>query len=337
MQKNSDILNFSSSPHIKTPKTTKWIMINVCIALLPACIMGVIYFGLYALLLLGLSVVSAVLAEVIFLLITKKPFKEIFKKFDFTSVVTGLLIGMSIGTNYPWYAPILGSVFAIIVVKMLFGGTGKNVVNPAITGRIFIFISFQAVVTAWLLPSIGSITNQSGITTGATSLAGLVGEESVFPNLSNWDLLLGTGLAGCIGETCKVALLVGAIYLAIIRVIDIQYPIIYVAVCGLFTVALNGFNFEYFLPSILSGGLILGAFFMATDYVTTPNTKLGNYIYFICLGLLTAGLRQATHMETVSFAILLMNLLVPLFDKFIIPRPFGYKKEKREKKEEKKD
>lgn len=329
MEKNNDLLVFSSSPHVKAPRTTRWIMINVCIALLPSCIMGVIYFGLKALLLLSLSVVSAILSEAIFLLITKKSLKQIVKGFDFSSVVTGLLIGMSIGTNYPWYAPILGSVFAIIVVKMLFGGTGKNLVNPAITGRIFIFISFQAVVTAWVAPSIGSVNGQT-LSTGATALAGIVGETSVLPNLSNWDLLLGTGLSGCIGETCKVALLVGAIYLAIIKVIDIKLPLIYVATAGLFTVALNGFNFAYFLPSILSGGLILGAFFMATDYVTTPNTKLGNYIYFICLGLLTAGLRQATHMETVSFAILLMNLLVPLFDKFILPKPFGHKKEKKE-------
>ncbi len=330
MPENNEQLTFSSSPHVKTPRTTKWIMINVCIALLPACIMGVIYFGLYALLLLALSVATSILSEYLFLLITGKKTKEIIKEFDFTSVVTGLLIGMTIGTNYPWYAPIFGSAFAIIVVKMLFGGTGKNLVNPAITGRIFIFISFQAVVTAWVNPSINSL-NGGAISTGATALAGLVGTPSVIPSLSNWDLLLGTGLAGCIGETCKVALLAGAIYLAIIKVIDIKLPIIYVAVTGLFTVALNGFNFSYFLPSILSGGLILGAFFMATDYVTTPNTKLGNYIYFICLGLLTAGLRQATHMETVSFAILLMNLLIPLFDRFIIPKPFGYKKAKKAK------
>ncbi len=331
MEKNNDLLVFSSSPHVKAPRTTRWIMINVCIALLPSCIMGVVYFGLYALLLLSLSVVSAILSEAIFLLITKKSLKQIIKGFDFSSVVTGLLIGMSIGTNYPWYAPILGSAFAIIVVKMLFGGTGKNLVNPAITGRIFIFISFQAVVTAWVAPSIGSVNGQT-LSTGATALAGIVGENSVLPNLSNWDLLLGTGLSGCIGETCKVALLVGAIYLAIIKVIDIKLPLIYVGTAGLFTVALNGFDFAYFLPSILSGGLILGSFFMATDYVTTPNTKLGNYIYFVCLGLLTAGLRQATHMETVSFAILLMNLLVPLFDKFILPKPFGHKKEKKENK-----
>ena len=156
-------------------------------------------------------------------------------------------------------------------------------------------------------------------------------KNPTFPTLSNWDLLLGTGLAGCIGETCKLALILGGIYLAVLGIINIGYPVIYVAVTGLFTVALNGFNFGYFLPAILSGGLMLGAIFMATDYTTTPNTTLGNIIYFVMLGLITAGLRQATHMEVVSFAILFMNLFVPLIDKFVLPNPFGYKKIKKAK------
>jgi len=321
-------LTYSPSPHVKANRTTRQIMIHVCIALTPACIMGVVYFGLKALLILGLSLISAVASEFIYLLIAKKTFKEIIRKFDFTSCVTGLLVGMCIGTNYPWYAPILGSAFAIIVVKMLFGGTGKNLVNPAIVGRIFIFMSFQTVVTAWVSPVISALGGQS-LTTGATVLEGVMNGK--LPNLSNWDLLLGTGVAGCIGETCKVALILGGVYLAIMGIINIGYSAIYLAVAGLFTVALNGFNFEYFLPSILSGGLMLGAIFMATDYTTTPNTTLGNVIYFILLGLVTAGLRQATHMETVSFAILLMNLFVPFIDKLVITRPFGYKKIKRAK------
>lgn len=325
------LYKFSSSPHVKAPKTTKQIMLHVCIALMPACIMGVVLFGLKALLILSLALVSAVASEFIYLLIAGKAFKEILKQFDFTSCVTGLLIGMSIGTNYPWYAPVLGSAFAIIVVKMLFGGTGKNLVNPAVTGRIFTFMSFQAVVGAWALPSILSLSGAE-VTTGATILNGLLNaENATLPTLSNLDLLVGAGVAGCIGETCKLALIVGGIYLAILGIINIGYPIIYVAVTGLFAVCLNGFNFEFFLPSILSGGLILGAIFMATDYTTTPNTALGNVIYFTLLGLVTAGLRQATHMEVVSFAILLMNLFVPLIDKFIINRPFGYQKQKKVK------
>ena len=323
MANKEGLFEYSSSPHIKSPRTTRWIMINVCIALLPACVMGVVFFGLKALAILALSLASAVASEVVFLLIVKKPFKEILKQFDFTSCVTGLLVGMTIGVNYPLYAPVLGSMFAIIVVKMLFGGTGKNLVNPAIVGRIFIFISFQAVVTDWVLPSGAPVT-------GATTLTDMLSKGEL-PAISNLDLFLGINLAGCIGETCKAALLAGALYLCIIGVIDIFFPLIYIAVTGLFTVALNGFDFAFFLPSILSGGLILGAFFMATDYVTTPNTKPGNLIYFIALGLLTAGLRQATQMEAVSFAILLMNIVLPLIDKFVIRHPFGFVKAKKEK------
>lgn len=323
------LLTYSPSPHIKAPKTTKGIMIRVCIALLPACIMGVFYFGINALLILLTSTLSAVASEYIYLLIMKKSFMEITKQFDFTSCVTGLLVGMCMGSQTPLYAPLLASVFAIIVVKMIFGGTGKNLVNPAIAGRVFAFMSFTAVMASnWAMPSISPIFSTSTPTTGATILTSLM-ENGTLPSLSILDLLLGTGLTGCIGETCKIALIAGAIFLAISGVINIIYPLIYIAVTGLLTVCLFNFNFAYFLPSILSGGLILGAFFMATDYTTSPNTILGNVIYFIMLGLITAGLRVATKMEIVSFAILLMNLVVPLIDKFIVNKPFGYKKSKK--------
>ena len=330
MQENS-LLVYSASPHVKAPRTTRQIMLHVCIALAPACIMGIIYFALSAALILLASVLSAVLSEFLYLLISGKKFKEILKQFDCSSCVTGMLIGMCMGSQTPIYAPILASAFAIIVVKMLFGGTGKNLVNPAITGRIFAFMSFTAVMASgWVMPTIASISSATTPTTGATVLTNLYGTNT-FPSLSNWDLLLGTGLMGCIGETCKIALILGGIYLAIVGVINIGYPIIYVAVTGLFTVVLNGFEFTYFLPSILSGGLILGAIFMATDYTTTPNTTISNVIYFTMLGLLTAGLRVATGIEVVSFAILLMNLTVPLFDKFIINKPFGSIKPEKKK------
>lgn len=324
----SKLLITSSSPHVKTTKTTKQIMIDVCIALIPAVVMGIVLFGGMAALIVALALISAIASEFVYLLIAGKKINQIIREFDFTSCVTGLLVGLSIGVNYPWYSPVFGSMFAIIAVKMLFGGTGKNLVNPAVTGRIFIFMSFQSVVGPWVLPTISSIFGTS-VETGATIMEGLT--KGTLPNISNLDLLLGTSVAGCIGETCKIALILGGIYLAIRGIINIGYPIIYIAVTGLFTVALNNFNFEFFLPSILSGGLILGAIFMATDYTTTPNTRLGNIIYFIALGLVTAGLRTATGMEVVSFAILLMNLFVPLIDRFILPKPFGYKKQKKAK------
>ncbi len=320
----------SPSPHLKSNRTTKRIMADVCIALCPAAIMGIVYFGFTALLLIALSVVSAVLSEFTFLLIAKKPVKEIIRDFDFSSVVTGLLIGLTIGTNYPWYAPVFGSVFAVVAVKMLFGGTGKNVVNPAIAGRIFIFISFQAMLGAWVLPSIGPVSG-TDITSSATALESIT--KGVMPEgLSLWDMLLGTGLYGCIGETCKVALIIGGVYLAARGVINFGYPVIYIVVTGLLSCAIYA-DINMFLPTVLSGGLILGAIFMATDYVTSPNTALGNIIYFTALGALTAILRYATKMETVSFAILLMNLTVPLIDKFVVSKPFGYRKVGKEKKQ----
>ena len=316
-------LVYSSSPHIKAPRTTRQIMIDVCISMLPATLMGIIYFGAYAALLIALAVISAAAGEFIYLLIVGKPFREIARNFDFSSVITGLLIGLTIGTNYPWYAPVFGSLFSVIAVKMLFGGTGKNVVNPAITGRVFIFISFQWAVGAWLMPNIGSIYGET-VVTSATAVPTVA--NGVVPEIRLLDMFLGTGMQGCIGETCKIALIIGGVFLAARRVIDITYPVICIAAAGIMTVAIGGFDFALFLPAILSGGLILGAIFMATDYVTTPNTKLGNIIYFIALGILTAVLRYATKMEAVSFAILLMNLTVPLIDKFIIQKPFGHVK-----------
>jgi RnfABCDGE-type electron transport complex D subunit len=325
------IFAYSSSPHVKNPRTTKHIMIDVCIALAPACIMGIVFFGYMAAILLAVSVLSAVASEFIYLLITGKKFKQIIDEFDYTSCVTGLLFAMSIGVQTPIYVPILGNAFAIIVVKMIFGGTGKNLVNPAVTGRIFAFISFTSVMASgWVAPSIGAILGGSSINplTGATVLTDGLATTTV-ASLPNLDLLLGTGLTGCIGETCKIALLIGGVYLVVRKVISPTVPLIYIAVTGLFTVCLNEFDFATFLPSILSGGLILGAVFMATDYTTSPNTFVGNIVYAAMLGLITAGLRMSSGKEVVSFAILIMNLIVPLIDKFIIPKPFGYQKPKK--------
>ncbi len=312
----------SDSPHIRKKRTTKGIMLDVLIALLPATIIGCIFFGWKAVLVLAIAIVSSVATEVVYLLCQKKNIKAIIKDFDFTSVITGLLLGLTLSPSVPWYVPMFASIFAIAVVKMLFGGTGKNIVNPAITGRIFAFIAFQAVmIGGYFNPSIAPVDGT--LQTGATALTSLLnrGIESV--KLTNLDLFLGAGVRGCIGETSKLALLVGGIYLVARKVIRWEYPTIYIVVTGLMAVFFNNFNFNYFLPSILSGGLFLGAIFMATDYVTSPNNKLASIIYFIVLGVLTGILRQATKIEVVSFAILIMNLLVPLFNTYIRPRHFG--------------
>ncbi len=339
-------LVYSASPHIKAPRTTKHIMIDVCIALLPATIVGIVFFGFDALLVMAVSVLSAVLAEFLYkvcFMKKGKSFKEKLKEscteFDYTSLVTGMLIGMNMPSKVNWYIPILASFFAIIIVKMLFGGTGKNIVNPAIAGRIFVFLSFGIVAANGFAEPIvnGSGDFMNTVTAGATPLATMLmtGTSSV----SNLDLFLGN-VAGTIGETSALALLVGGIYLVIRKVIDFKWPLIYIAVTGVasvLTMAIIGktstVDFGLFLPSILSGGLMLGAIFMATDYTTTPNTTLGNIIYFVALGLITAILRCNNGTEVVSFAIMLMNLTVPLIDKYIVPKPFGYVKPQKTKKE----
>ena len=364
---------YSSSPHIKSPATTRRIMIDVCIALLPACIAGCVLMGLnpvytrlgwLSFMQLAICCVSSVVAEFVYLLCCKKSFKTILKEFDFTSLVTGLLIGMNLYPTSKWYVGILASVFAIVVVKMLFGGTGKNIVNPAIAGRIFAFIAFGAAFGGSMgfvkadgsAGAIASPVSGGKVTAGATPLQILMGADGT-STLTNLDLFLGTGVAGCIGEVCKLALIVGGIYLVIRGVLNFRWPLVYILTTGVVAVIIawiDGVNaldpnlsaaarpvmvekcftdaLGTFLPSILSGGLILGAIFMATDYVTTPNTKLGNYIYFVLLGILTAVLRKAVKGEAVSFAILLMNLLVPLFDMYIRRKPFGYVKPVKEKK-----
>lgn len=326
----------SGSPQIRDNATTKRIMIDVCIALLPATILGCIFlalqnpqYAIHSAMLMVISVLSAVVAELVYKLIAKVPFQQALKEFDFSSVVTGMLIGMNLYQDSKWYAAVLTSVFAIIVVKMLFGGTGKNVVNPAIAGRIFAYISFGAGFGASVEVSTGSAT------TGATPL-----HKYIFNNANGidlWNLFLGKDIVGCIGEISKIALLVGGVYLVVRGVVNFRWPLVYMIVTGITTVIISvasGTHFviaiDKFLPSILSGGLMLGAIFMATDYVTSPVTKLGKYIYYVFLGIITAVLRNAVQAEAVSFAILLGNLVVPLIDSFVVNRPFGWHKLQKE-------
>lgn len=327
-------MNVSVSPHIKTPRTTRHIMLDVLIALVPATAAGIVYFGWEAAVICLISVASAVLTEFIWFILTKRIWKngkqtlrDFAAQFDFTSCITGLLLALTLPSSIKgWYMPLLGSIFAVGIVKMLFGGMGKNIVNPAIAGRVFLFISFSA-MTIYPAAQFAPIASDLSPVAGPTQLGQLLQGAKT---LSPVDLFLGTGVAGCIGETCKLALLVGYLYLVLRGVIKWYLPLLYIGAEGLFAVALEGFDFAVFLPSVLSGGLILGAVFMATDYVTTPKSRLGNVIYFIALGLLTAGLRKALSFEVVSFVILLMNFTVFLIDMFIKVRPFGCRRKKKE-------
>lgn len=336
----------STPPHVKSKRTTKGIMLDVLIALLPAAVMGIVYFRLNAFILEITAVLAAVATEFVYFFIKNKGFsdkcrhagevcKKWWKQFDYTSVVTGLILALILPATVKWYEVLIGAIFAIAIVKMVFGGTGKNLVNPAATGRIFMFLSFS--LSVYTACAYNGISADSQIFTGPTHLSGwLLATENPAGKMSWLDLFLGTGVAGCIGETCKVALILGYIYLVVRKVIKWWQPLLFIVVACFLSVcfaAIGSKNFEIglFLDYMLSGGLMFAAIFMATDYVTSPKGVYGQLVYYIALGVLTALLRYFTKIEVVSFVIMIMNLLVPLIDTYIVRKPFGYKKVKKQK------
>jgi electron transport complex protein RnfD len=323
-------------------------MLDVIIALAPAAIAGIVFFGVNAFIIELVSVLGAVATEFVYFFIANGGFakkckdaktvcKKWWKQFDYTSIITGLILALIVPSTTKWYEVLIGSIFAIAIVKMLFGGTGKNLVNPAVTGRVFMFISFT--LTTYVAANFAPISLDSNlfIKTGATNLSGylLGGDENA--KIALIDLFLGTGVAGCIGETCKVALLLGYIYLVIRKVIKWWQPLLYIVLSGFLSVCLAAtaegasFDISLFPQYILSGGLMFGAIFMATDYVTSPKGVYGQLVYYVALAVLTSLLRYFTKIEVVSFVIMLMNLVVPLIDTYIVRKPFGYKKEKKAK------
>ena len=299
-------LHISVSPHIHSKNSTQKIMLDVLISLLPATIAGVVIFGLQALLVIAVCVAVSVLAEFVFNKIVKKPLTIS----DLSAAVTGLLLALNLPANIPLWQAAVGSLFAIVIVKCIFGGIGRNVVNPAITGRVFMLIAFTSMTTAAF---------PVDATAGATPLAEIAnGSEVVLT-----DLLLGN-VGGSIGETCKVALLIGGVYLLIRRVITWHIPVSFIGTALLFTLAVHEFDFMLALSLVLSGGLILGAVFMATDYVTSPTTPLGKIIFGIGAGLITVLIREwGIYPEGVSFAILIMNILNPYIDMLTARKLFG--------------
>ncbi|MBE6777142.1 MAG: RnfABCDGE type electron transport complex subunit D [Ruminococcaceae bacterium] len=305
-------LHISVSPHIRSSNTTQKIMLDVAIALSPAAIAGCMIFGLSALWVILTCVASSILFEFLFNLITKRT-QTIG---DLSAVVTGLLLALNLPATTPLWQCIIGSAFAIIIVKCIFGGLGCNLVNPAMTARVFMLIAFTNLAT----PTFPA--NAVDATSSATPLANLVANTSL-PSL--WDLLVGN-IGGAIGETCKIALIAGGIYLLIRRVITWHIPVITIATVFVFTFLLNGFDFINALYWVISGGLIIGAFFMATDYVTSPSTAKGKVIFAIGVGLITVLIRiYGSYPEGVSFAILMMNILHPYIEKFSRRKLFGGK------------
>lgn len=331
-------LRVSSSPHITSPATTQRIMLDVIIALCPAVLAMVLLYGFYPLFLTVLSVSSAVFCEWVFNIITKRTQTTR----DLSAVVTGIILALNLPPVVPFYVPIVGAAFAIIVVKMLFGGIGRNFANPAITARIFLMLAWTGVMTQFVLPvdlSDGAnlfayfrqgveISLPDAITT-ATPLQGV--KEAISSGtdpsagLSALDMFLGR-IGGSAGEVSTLAVLIGGVYLAVRRVIDVKIPVLYIGSTALFTAiffADSGYVGEYVWTYLLGGGLMFGAFFMATDYATSPKTPVAVVIYGLGLGFLTVVIRKyGTMNEGVSFAILLMNIVTPLLEK-IKRKPFG--------------
>ncbi|MBQ8202999.1 MAG: RnfABCDGE type electron transport complex subunit D [Clostridia bacterium] len=301
-------LHISVSPHIRSKKSTKDIMLDVIIALIPATVAAVILFGLPALWLVIACVASAVLGEALFYKVLKKELPI----GDLSAVVTGLLLALNLSANVPVWQAVIGSLFAIIIVKCFFGGIGCNVVNPAITGRVFMLIAFGSMAqSAFPLDSVATATPLVELAEGNT------------PALL--DLFIGN-VGGCIGETSALALLIGFVYLLVRKVISWHIPTVYVATVFLFTLAVKG-DLTVALAYILSGGLLLGAIFMATDYVTSPSTPWGKVIFGVGAGVITVLIRfWGNYPEGVSFAILLMNILNPFIEKWTPRKVFGGQK-----------
>ncbi len=305
--KMSDLLNVSSTPHIRSHDTTAKIMLMVVIALLPASAFGIFHFGLRALLLILISIATCVLTEYT----CEKLMHRKITIGDFSAVVTGLLLALNLPVSAPWWIPVFGGVFAILIVKQLFGGLGQNFMNPALGARCFLLISFTGRMTNFAFDGF----------TGATPLAALKAGESV--NLM--DMFLGN-TAGTIGETSVLAILLGAAILLWFGIIDLRIPGTYLASFALFAVLFGGHGLDgqYLVAQLCGGGLMLGAFFMATDYVTTPITKKGQLVYGCILGILTGLFRIfGNAAEGVSYAIIIGNLLVPLIEKLTPPTAFG--------------
>ena len=311
----SDLYHVSSSPHVRAKDTTGRIMLYVILALLPTSLFGIYNFGVKALILILVTIASCVASEWVFNKIVHK--EQTIK--DLSAVVTGLLLALNLPVNLPWWEAVIGGVFAIIVVKCLFGGLGQNFMNPALGSRCFLLIAFAADMTNFVTDTY----------TGATPLAALRNGEAV----NTMNMLVGR-TSGTIGETSAIAILIGAIFLILMGVIDLRIPASYIITFVIFMLLFSGHGFDvtYLTAQLCGGGLMLGAFFMATDYVTSPITPRGQIIFGICCGIFTGLFRCfGANAEGVSFAIILSNILVPMIEKYTVPRAFGLVKEAKSK------
>ena len=308
-------LHVSSSPHFKGNNSTRRIMLDVIIALCPAAIAACVIFGLRSMVLIGVCVSTCVLLEYA----SRKIMKRDTTIGDLSAVVTGLLLALHLPVDINPLIAMFGCRIAIVVVKQMFGGIGMNFVNPALAARIVLLVSFPSAMMHWVTAAGAPAAAQIDATTSATPLAAAPGVYSYI------DLLIGR-CGGSIGEVCAVALILGGIYLVVRRVISPIIPCVYLGTAALMSLIV-GLDPLY---QLLSGGLLLGAIFMATDYTTSPVTKWGKVIFAVGCGFFTILLRAYSNMpEGVSFSILLMNILVPLIERATVPRTLGYIKKKK--------
>ena len=312
----SDLLHISSSPHVRSKVSTSGIMGTVLLALLPAALFGIYNFGPHALLLILISMATCVATEAVYEHFMHKKLTVR----DYSAAVTGLLLALNLPPSAPWWIPVIGGVFAVLVVKQLFGGLGQNFMNPALAARCFLLISFTGRMTNFAVPenAWGKVVDT---VSGATPLAALKAGESV----DVMSLFLGN-VQGTIGETSALAILIGAAILLGTKVIDCRIPLTYIGTFAVFVLLFggHGFDMSYLAAHLFGGGLMLGAWFMATDYVTTPITKKGQLVYGVCLGVFTGLFRIfGGSAEGVSYAIIFCNLLVPLIERVTMSVAFG--------------
>ena len=306
----NNMLHVSSSPHVRDKVTTKNLMFDVVIALIPATVWGVYQFGLYALAVVVATIAACVLSEYVWEKGMGKPITIA----DGSAVVTGIILALNIPPEIQIWMPMLGGVFAIIVVKQLFGGLGQNFMNPALAARCFLLISFAGNMNNFTSAKLGFDS-----VSGATPLAAMRAGSQV-----DLAAMVVGKIPGTIGEVSVIALLIGAIYMIVRKVISPRIPLIYIGTVAVFVFIFGGFDVTYTVNQICAGGLIFGAFFMATDYVTSPITKKGQVVFGILLGLLTGIFRLwGGSPEGVSYAIILSNLCMPMIEKMTLPKAFG--------------
>lgn len=311
----------SGTPHVRSKESIQSIMRDVVIALIPASVMGIYYFGIKALMLIAISIVSSVVFEWGYEKILKKPITVT----DFSAVLTGLLLALNLPATASWWVPVVGSFVAIVLGKQFYGGLGQNFINPALIGRAFLVAAYPTQTTGAAFATGRMVVDAS---TYATPLAELKAGTAVINGEAIKNALIGN-VGGCIGETCAIALIIGGVYLIAKHIISWRIPVVYIVVVFSLTTLMRGYGVMGGVYEIFLGGLMLGAFFMATDYVTSPISAKGQIIFAVGCGLLTSFIRvYGGYPEGVSYSILIMNLAVPLIDRYTRPRIFGEVKAK---------